>query len=224
MEILIVTLVPAFAAGFAVQQLLELLDRITFGYISDQATKRFVMGAVSLLIGICAATFGHVRILVPLHAYVVAEQMRSAKVADPAATPSRGTSAPCTPPPCVPPVAAGTSSSPTSTTGPTSTGGAAAPQTAERSVAGTAATKAASTSNPPTGSSAPGTTPATIPSPPVAWDILVTALFVSAGTEGINSLLKFAGYKKEAAKADAAQKKDATSVAALRKVNAQPTK
>jgi hypothetical protein len=39
------------------------------------------------------------------------------------------------------------------------------------------------------------------------WDHVFSAIFISAGTEGFNSLMKFANYKKEATKADAASKK-----------------
>jgi len=40
----------------------------------------------------------------------------------------------------------------------------------------------------------------------VPVDILLSGIFISAGTEGFNSLLKFANYKKETSKADAAEK------------------
>ena len=42
-------------------------------------------------------------------------------------------------------------------------------------------------------------------------DILVSALVISAGTEGFNSIMKFASYQKESAKADAAVKKAAAA-------------
>jgi len=44
------------------------------------------------------------------------------------------------------------------------------------------------------------------------WDTVVTGLVISAGTEGINSILKFLGYSKEREKAIAAiaKKKAAT--------------
>ena len=38
-------------------------------------------------------------------------------------------------------------------------------------------------------------------------DIAVTALIVSAGTEGFNSILKFLGYSKESQKAIAARRR-----------------
>ncbi len=38
-------------------------------------------------------------------------------------------------------------------------------------------------------------------------DYFATAVFISAGTEGFNSLMKFANYKKESAKADSITKK-----------------
>lgn len=53
-----------------------------------------------------------------------------------------------------------------------------------------------------------------------SWlDIFFTGIFISAGTEGFNSLLKFANYKKEASKADAAGKKAQVSADQLRSVN-----
>jgi hypothetical protein len=39
-----------------------------------------------------------------------------------------------------------------------------------------------------------------------ALDIVCSGIFISAGTQGFNSVLKFANYKKEASKADAASK------------------
>jgi hypothetical protein len=39
-----------------------------------------------------------------------------------------------------------------------------------------------------------------------AVDMIVTGLIISAGTEGINSVLKFMGYYKQKEKADAAMK------------------
>jgi hypothetical protein len=42
--------------------------------------------------------------------------------------------------------------------------------------------------------------------PPHWLDIAASGIFISAGTEGFNSLMKFANYKKEATKADAANK------------------
>lgn len=51
-------------------------------------------------------------------------------------------------------------------------------------------------------------------------DGLLSGIFISAGTEGFNSLLKFANYKKEASKADAA-KKLAASTQEMQLVNRQ---
>jgi hypothetical protein len=42
---------------------------------------------------------------------------------------------------------------------------------------------------------------------PGVLDTFLTAVFISAGTKGFNSLLKFANYKKEEAKAVAADQK-----------------
>jgi hypothetical protein len=50
-------------------------------------------------------------------------------------------------------------------------------------------------------------------------DILFSGIFISAGTEGFNSLMKFASYKKEASKADAAGKRSQVTDAQLRAVN-----
>ena len=51
-------------------------------------------------------------------------------------------------------------------------------------------------------------------------DELFTGIFISAGTEGFNSLLKFANYKKEASKAEAAAKRAQVTAEQLRLVNA----
>lgn len=52
-------------------------------------------------------------------------------------------------------------------------------------------------------------------------DILLSGIFISAGTEGFNTLLKFANYKKEASKADAADKQAAAGSQKLQLVNKQ---
>jgi hypothetical protein len=52
-------------------------------------------------------------------------------------------------------------------------------------------------------------------------DKLLSAIFISAGTEGFNTLLKFANYKKEASKADAADKQAAAGSQKLQLVNQQ---
>ena len=49
-------------------------------------------------------------------------------------------------------------------------------------------------------------------------DAIVTALIVSAGTEGFNSIMKFLGYAKEDKKADAAEKKDKVGAKALERL------
>jgi len=43
------------------------------------------------------------------------------------------------------------------------------------------------------------------------FDHFLSGIFISAGTEGFNSLLKFAQYKKEATKADAVAKQQAAA-------------
>jgi hypothetical protein len=52
-------------------------------------------------------------------------------------------------------------------------------------------------------------------------DIVLSGIFISAGTEGFNSLLKFANYKKEASKADAAEKQSVVGNQKLQLVNTQ---
>jgi hypothetical protein len=54
---------------------------------------------------------------------------------------------------------------------------------------------------------------------PRGLDELFTGIFISAGTEGFNSLLKFANYKKEASKAEAAAKRAQVTAEQLRLVN-----
>jgi hypothetical protein len=54
---------------------------------------------------------------------------------------------------------------------------------------------------------------------PYGWDIFFSGIFISAGTEGFNSVMKFANYKKEASKADAASKKSQVTPDQLRSVN-----
>ena len=51
-----------------------------------------------------------------------------------------------------------------------------------------------------------GEVPAQAAPIPFYLDVLISALVVSAGTEGFNSILKFISYKKEETKADAAEK------------------
>ncbi len=50
-------------------------------------------------------------------------------------------------------------------------------------------------------------------------DLFVTGVVISAGTEGINSIMKFLGYSKDAKKADAAAKVAGVGRAALKDVN-----
>jgi hypothetical protein len=52
------------------------------------------------------------------------------------------------------------------------------------------------------------------------FDHFLSGIFISAGTEGFNSLTKFANYKKEASKADAANKLAAAGDA-VKRVNPQ---
>lgn len=52
-------------------------------------------------------------------------------------------------------------------------------------------------------------------------DMAFSGIFISAGTEGFNSLMKFANYKKEASKADAADKMSKLNASQLGVVNPQ---
>ena len=63
MDKLVMSLGPAFAAGFAVQQLLELLDPIVSKIKGD---KKLVLGIVSLVIGLALAFGAGLRVLQPL--------------------------------------------------------------------------------------------------------------------------------------------------------------
>jgi hypothetical protein len=119
METLVKALGPAFAAGFAVQQLLEILDPLIIKIIGT-ADKKLVLGIVALVFGLVLAFGTGLRVLQPL--------------------------------------------------GVTNAG---------------------------------------------FWDTIATGLVISAGTEGINSILKFLGYTKEREKAIAAKEKKATTEDAL---------
>jgi len=103
---LVVALAPAFAAGFALQRLLEILDPI-FDKIKKGEFKKIVLGLISFAAGLGLAAWPKIRVLTQL------------------------------------------------------------------------------------------VTPDTVPA---MLDYLVTALIVSGGTEGFNSILKFLNYKKEEAK------------------------
>lgn len=115
---LILALVPAFAAGFAIQQLMELVDPIIVRLGLKDADKKLVLGFISLILGALIVLFTPVRILDSL-----------------------GYKIPL-------------------------------------------------------------------------LDGAVTALFISGGTEGLNSIIKFLGYAKEKEKAGAAEAKAASSAAA----------
>ena len=52
-------------------------------------------------------------------------------------------------------------------------------------------------------------------------DYFATAVFISGGSEGFNSLMKFANYKKEASKADAGDKIKNATPGAIKAVNPQ---
>ncbi len=110
MDKLVLALAPAFTAGFALQQLLEVLDPIMVKLISSPKQKKLVLGLISLIVGLVLALGGGLRVLQPL---------------------------------------------------------------------GFAGSE--------------------------AYDVLVTGLVISAGTEGVNSILKFLGYAKDNQKAQSAR-------------------
>lgn len=66
METFITSLGPAFAAGFAVQQLLEVLDPIVTRLVTNANNKKLFLGIVSLVIGLVLAGGAGLRVLVPL--------------------------------------------------------------------------------------------------------------------------------------------------------------
>jgi hypothetical protein len=121
------SLLVAFAAGFCIQQLLEIADPILSLFLKTEVAKRSVLGLISLGLGAVIAFEGHIKIFGPLGA----------------------------------------------------------------------------TSFPP------------------GLDIFLTAVFISAGTEGFNSILKFANYKKEEAKVSAADQKSKLTPNQLSTVNFQ---
>jgi hypothetical protein len=127
MDELIKALAPAFAAGFAVQQLLELVDAIFLGRLIGP-NKKAILGVISFLAGLGVSTAG-IRVLATLG-------MNNARMN--------------------------------------------------------------------------------------GLDIFVTALIVSGGTEGFNSILKFLSYKKEEVKGEAAQAQQSAGAGAVATLNKQP--
>ena len=65
MDTLVKALGPAFAAGFAVQQLLEVLDPLIIKIIGN-ADKKLVLGIVALIFGLILAFGTGLRVLEPL--------------------------------------------------------------------------------------------------------------------------------------------------------------
>jgi len=122
LSVLIKALAPAFAAGFALQRLLEILDPI-LDRIKNGESKKIVLGLVSFAAGLALAAWPKIRVLNQLIA----------------------------------------------------------PEAA-----------------------------------PAILDYLVTALIVSGGTEGFNSIIKFLSYKKEETKAGALNQSLAASVNQIR--------
>jgi hypothetical protein len=125
------TLTAPFAAGFVVQRVVEILDTYTTARIADFKNKKFVVGVISLVLGIALAAGLQLR---------MSHQLLQLSCDDVWVT----------------------------------------------------------------------------------WlDYLGTGIFISGGSEGFNSLLKFANYKKEASKADAANKLKAAGNNAVQQVNPQ---
>jgi hypothetical protein len=127
---LVQTLTVPFAAGFVVQRFVEILDTYTTARIADFKNKKFVIGVISLVLGIALAAGLQLRMFHQLLQFNCDDVW-------------------------------------------------------------------------------------------VTWlDYLGTGIFISGGSEGFNSLLKFANYKKEASKADAANKLK-TAGNAVQQVNPQ---
>lgn len=129
MDSLVKALAPVFAAGFAIQQLLELLDPLLSRFV-DVAWKKVILGLISLVIGLILSGFGGFRTLLPLF------------------------------------------------------------------------------------QASSGSTPWNHP----VLDVIVTGLILSAGTEGLNSIMKFLGYAKETKKAEAATAQASTPAQATEKL------
>lgn len=115
MDQLVATIVPIFAAGFAIQQFLEILDPIVVRLIGER-DKKLILGIISLIAGLLIAFGTGLRVLAPLCIYT---DIQEGSYFD-------------------------------------------------------------------------------------LLDALITAFIISAGTEGINSVMKFLGYAKESKKGDAA--------------------
>jgi hypothetical protein len=66
METLVTALGPVFAAGLAIQQLLELLDSILLKKLVPEDNKKAILGALSLAGGLALAFGAGLRVLAPL--------------------------------------------------------------------------------------------------------------------------------------------------------------
>jgi hypothetical protein len=66
MDTLILALGPAFASGFAVQRLLEILDPLLDKIVVIKNNKKIALGLVSLIIGLILAFGMGLRVLRPL--------------------------------------------------------------------------------------------------------------------------------------------------------------
>ena len=70
METLVAALGPVFAAGLAIQQLLELLDALLLKKIIGDEYKKAVLGLLSLVVGLALAFGAGLHVLEPLGAAV----------------------------------------------------------------------------------------------------------------------------------------------------------
>ena len=68
MDALADALGPAFAAGFAIQRLLEILDPLSgqIKVLRDPKWKKIALGLLSLIVGFLLAGFAEIRVLQPL--------------------------------------------------------------------------------------------------------------------------------------------------------------
>ena len=71
METLVTSLGPAFAAGLAIQQLIELLDAIKLQNVIAENWKKVIFGLLSLGLGLGLAFGAGLHVLEPLGASVV---------------------------------------------------------------------------------------------------------------------------------------------------------
>ena len=66
MDTLVKALAPVFAAGFALQQFLEIIDPLLAQIVKDPMWKKVVMGIISLVVGLVFSAIGGFRVLTTL--------------------------------------------------------------------------------------------------------------------------------------------------------------